>query len=99
MTEYLVIMFESFKKNVKFEKFEDLNKAKEFGNKNRRKGLDVVIVRKDTTFNSKNEADERYYLEKFGYYKVYDFINKILMLLFFMLIAFFCYLYFKFVKK
>lgn len=100
MNEYVVVYFESFKKYVKFKEFKDLKEAVEYGNELKRSGKDVVIVKRVPTVNRRTrELEYSYKIEKFGYYKVYNFINKILILFFFMIIAFFCYLYFKFFKK
>ena len=83
MSEFIVVYFESFKRYVKFESFDNFSKAVEFGNTLKKKGKDVVIVKKTSKFNDKKkEVEDFYEIQKFGYYKVYNFINKILMLLF-----------------
>jgi hypothetical protein len=50
---------------------------------------DVIIVKK-------SEEGNDFIVEKYGYYKVYDFVNKILLGIATMLIFFISYLYYKY---
>jgi hypothetical protein len=77
-----------------------LDDAHKLGLNKRKSGFDVLIIKKNVVFNawSSNE-DVSYIVERFGYYKVYIFLNKIILAFVFILLAIFLYLYFKFVKK
>jgi hypothetical protein len=55
MSEFIVVYFESFNRYVKFESFDNFSKAVEFGNTLKKKGKDVVIVKKTSKFNDKKK--------------------------------------------
>lgn len=99
MDEYIVVYFSPFNRNANFKKFEDKQKAKEFC-QGIKKNKDCVIVKKEVKLNRRtNKNEDSYIIEKYGYYRVYDFLYKILFIGFFMLIIFISYLYFKFKNK
>jgi hypothetical protein len=50
---------------------------------------DVIIARK-------NDEDDNFIIEKYGYYKVYNFFNKIILVIAIMLIFLISYLYYKY---
>jgi hypothetical protein len=92
MTKYFVVCFKPFDKGVSIKEAKDLEDAIAIAHKKRRSGgSDVVIVKKG--------EDGKYSLERYGYYKVYDWLNKILLFFVIMLILFISYLYFKYLKK
>jgi hypothetical protein len=90
-TEYLIGYVEPFKRKVTYKKAfskEELEKSLE----NRKKFYDYVIIRKDVD----NEGVESFTLEKSGYGIIYVVLNKLFIILTFMLLLLFSYLYFKF---
>jgi hypothetical protein len=99
MEEYFLLYWLPYRNNreVKFVKFKTIEEAKKDGNEKIRLGYDVVVIRKEITTND-TDSKEKYHLEKYGYYKVYSFINNIIFLFSTMLLVFFCYLYYKFFK-
>jgi hypothetical protein len=78
----------------------NLEDARKMGMNKRKNGFDVLIIKKEVVHNEWTKKDEESYsVEKFGYYKVYNFINKIILLFVVILLSLFLYLYFKFVNN
>jgi hypothetical protein len=93
-TEYLIGYIEPFKRKVLYEivgSVEEVEKCIE----DKKKVYDYVIIRKDID----NEGIERLTLEKSGYGIIYVVINKLFIVLTFMLLLLFSYLYFKFINS
>jgi hypothetical protein len=102
MTEYIVVCLNPFnkKRKVTILKQTDLIDAFKIGENHRRSGNDVFILRKEVIKSESSGKDESIYtLENYGYYKVYNFINKIIFLFIVILILGIMYLYFKFFKQ
>ena len=102
MTEYILLAIEPLEreKAITIINLDDYENAKKLGDGLRRKGRDVVIVKKTKNINSFNKKEEdSYVLENYGYYKTYNFLN--ILFLIFTLIFFFglCYLYFIYKKQ
>ena len=88
--DYYVIGIKPFTKKVFVEKADDYEKAKEIAEIHRRKKKnDVVIVESD---------GKNFEIQNFGYFKVYRFLNNLLLIFSCMLIIIFSYLYYKFLN-
>jgi hypothetical protein len=93
MREYYVVSIRPFSQKVKIIKAESYEKAISISKEEtQKKKQDCLIV-------SKGDENNDYIVEKHGYYKVYDFLNKLLLFFAFMLILFISYLYFRFKTK
>jgi hypothetical protein len=55
--------------------------------------------KEDVIIAKKNEDDDNFIIEKYGYYKVYNFFNKIILAIAIMLLFFISYLYYKYFSK
>lgn len=92
MTQYFVVCFKPFDEGVTI--FEANSKEEALAIAEKKRGVggsDVVIAKK--------EGNNKYKVEKYGYHKIYDLMNKILLFFVLMLILFISYLYFKYLKK
>lgn len=102
MTEYIVLCLSPLSKTRDAQMFslKTLEDAEKMGANKRKKGFDVLIVKKQVSHNDwSNKDEETYSVEKFGYYYTYNFINKIILGFVFILLVLFLYLYYKFVNK
>jgi len=102
MNDYIVLFFEplSSKRKVGVFRVDNLEDAKKLAKSRKSRGGDVIIAKKSIYTNKINGNEEEVYtIERYGYYKVYNFINKIFLLLSVILLVLFCYLYFKFLNQ
>jgi hypothetical protein len=97
MESYIVLYFKPLDKKriVKTFETESLDIAKKLGNSQKKYHYDVIIVKKIVKNNEyTNKEDVFYEIQKFGYYNVYNIMNYIIFALTFIIVSFFCYLYF-----
>jgi hypothetical protein len=73
----------------------DYDEVLVYANEKQRLGFDVIVLKKELKENGK----EKLTLLKLGYGKFYAFINKIFIIVGFMLLILFSYLYYKFFKN
>ena len=102
MSEYIVLCLSPLSKNrvAQMWNCRGLEDAEKMGLNKRKNGYDVLIIKKEVVYNDwAKKEEETYSVEKFGYYKVYNFINKIILIFVFILLSLFIYLYYKFVNK
>lgn len=102
MNDYIVLFFEplSSKRVVEVLRADNLNDAKKLAETKNSKRKDVIIAKKSIHKNKISGEDEEVYtIERYGYYKVYNFINKIFFVISVLLLALFIYLYFNFLTK
>jgi len=97
MTEYILFAMMPLerKKGVTIIKFENYEDAKKVGNGLRIKGRDIIIIKKTQKINLVSQKEEdSYVLEKYGYYKTYNFINILFLIFTITLFLGLFYLYF-----
>jgi hypothetical protein len=102
MNDYIVICLDPLSKKRKVEilNYEDEEVAKKMANNKKKQGLDVLLIKKSIVLNKHNGNDEEVLtLEKFGYFKTYNFINKIFSLFALILLCLITYLYFKYLPN
>jgi hypothetical protein len=102
MNDYIVLIVEplSSKRKVDVFRANTLEDAKKVAKSRKSNSGDVIIAKKSIHTNKFNgEEEEVYTIERYGYYKVYNFMNKIFLLLSVVLFALFTYLYFKFLNQ
>lgn len=93
MTKYFVVSITPFRNKALIIEAESEEEAIKIAKERRHKHkADVLIAKKE-------DGNNEFILEKYGYYKVYDFLNKILLGIAIMLILLFSYLYFKYLKR
>jgi hypothetical protein len=96
MRDFLLLYWSPFKEEnseVKISKHSTYEDAVIKGDEKRKLGYDAVVIRSE---NKTESVENKYFIEKYGYYKTYKFLNTIIFLFTFIILVFFCYLYYKF---
>ena len=102
MKEYIVCCWQPLSDDNSVTTFaaNTLAQAKEIANEKRMDFHDVIIISKQKVTNAKTkEVEDKYTIEKFGYYRIYRLINFILSMFLLASFALIVYLYYKLVKK
>ena len=102
MTEYLIICLSPLdkKREAKVIKQTNFQDAIKMADNKRKKGFDAFIIRKDVVKNDyTNELEECFVVENYGYYKVYNIVNKIIFTFVVSLVLGFLYLYYKYLNR
>lgn len=93
--EYFVVLVNPTNHNLTYCIINDYDKVLSYVDEKQRLGFDVFVVKKEVKDNGKDKLT----LTKLGYGKFYAFINKIFIIVGFMLLLLFSYLYYNYLKN
>lgn len=99
MSDYLLFYWSPFKEKtneVKVNNHSTYESAVNDGDDKRKIGYDAIIIKSEKLTYIDESVEQKYFIERYGYYKTYRFLNTIIFLFAFIILVFFCYLYYKF---